>query len=345
MQGDIETIKPYVDDFIEFASKNYGKTFYVTRIGCGIAGFKDEEIAPLFTKALHTSNIRLPETFVKAIARMYRDKGEKVLTPWPVKKYGVYNLLVDMALACGGNTADEKLRILEQNIGIAMRRDFLGYPNRDLTDYLIANKSEILSGRNTDRILLAIAEFIGIWHHDVVAQAVYRYFSSKVYQLAYLMFRTHDFSKRISIGFAIATDFNYAFYGTITGRWNCGDNSYMYEDIETCAKFFLTELREHKDEISIDGVFDRNKFLTFASQPYIWKYCHENDNHKATEVDMIFSVLHSAESIGEYKYIEDYLVPAHDFSRPVYQVGNNKQRLKFPTYFIKEQFIKGMLAK
>ena len=51
MQGGIETIKPYVDDFIDLAYEWDQNTFYVTRIGCGIAGFKDEEIAPLFDRA------------------------------------------------------------------------------------------------------------------------------------------------------------------------------------------------------------------------------------------------------------------------------------------------------
>ena len=63
MQGGVETIKPYVDEFIEFAKARPDLKFYVTRIGCGIAGFRDEEIAPLFHKALQISNIYLPETF------------------------------------------------------------------------------------------------------------------------------------------------------------------------------------------------------------------------------------------------------------------------------------------
>lgn len=41
--------------------------FYVTRIGCGIAGFRDEEIAPLFAEAVGLENVCLPETFVKNI--------------------------------------------------------------------------------------------------------------------------------------------------------------------------------------------------------------------------------------------------------------------------------------
>ena len=60
MQGGVETIKPYVDEFIKFAKKHPELTFLVTRIGCGIAGFTDEEIAPLFEKAHDVENIVLP---------------------------------------------------------------------------------------------------------------------------------------------------------------------------------------------------------------------------------------------------------------------------------------------
>lgn len=67
MQGGVETIKPYVDEFIDFARQHQGLQFLVTRIGCGIAGFSDEEIAPLFVAALDVENIILPEEFVKAL--------------------------------------------------------------------------------------------------------------------------------------------------------------------------------------------------------------------------------------------------------------------------------------
>ena len=60
MQGGVETIRPYVDEFIEFAMGNQNLTFLVTRIGCGIAGFTDEEISPLFEKAHDVENIVLP---------------------------------------------------------------------------------------------------------------------------------------------------------------------------------------------------------------------------------------------------------------------------------------------
>ena len=68
MQGGVETIKPYVDGFIAFAKEHPELFFYVTRIGCGIAGFRDKEIAPLFREALEMENVCLPETFVKVLS-------------------------------------------------------------------------------------------------------------------------------------------------------------------------------------------------------------------------------------------------------------------------------------
>jgi len=63
MQGGVDTIKPYVDEFIEFAKTHPQLKFLVTEIGCGIAGFSVEEIAPLFEKAIDVENIYLPERF------------------------------------------------------------------------------------------------------------------------------------------------------------------------------------------------------------------------------------------------------------------------------------------
>ncbi len=67
MHGGVDAIKPYVDEFIEFAKSHPELTFLVTRIGCGIAGFRDEEIAPLFKECIEIDNVILPRTFVKKV--------------------------------------------------------------------------------------------------------------------------------------------------------------------------------------------------------------------------------------------------------------------------------------
>ena len=75
MQGGVETIKPYVDQFIDLAREWDQNTFYVTRIGCGIAGFTDEEIAPLFDEAYDLYNVRLPKSFSDIIERNRAQKA------------------------------------------------------------------------------------------------------------------------------------------------------------------------------------------------------------------------------------------------------------------------------
>ena len=67
MQGGVETIKPYVDEFIDFAKNHRENIFLVTRIGCGIAGFRPEAIAPLFLKAINLPNVLLPRDFVEVL--------------------------------------------------------------------------------------------------------------------------------------------------------------------------------------------------------------------------------------------------------------------------------------
>ena len=67
MQGGVEAIKPYVDEFIAYASQHPDKQFLVTPIGCGIAGFNAQDIAPLFKDAKNIENISLPEEFWEII--------------------------------------------------------------------------------------------------------------------------------------------------------------------------------------------------------------------------------------------------------------------------------------
>ena len=63
MQGGVNTIRPYVDEFLAFAKAHPEWTFLVTPIGCGIAGFEPKDIAPLFTAAKNIPNITLPRSF------------------------------------------------------------------------------------------------------------------------------------------------------------------------------------------------------------------------------------------------------------------------------------------
>ncbi len=67
MHGGVEAIKPYVDEFVQYAKTHPELKFFVTQIGCGIAGFIPEEIAPLFREALDVENVILPKVFVEIL--------------------------------------------------------------------------------------------------------------------------------------------------------------------------------------------------------------------------------------------------------------------------------------
>lgn len=69
MHGGVDVIKPYVDEFINYAKSHPELKFLVTRIGCGIAGFSDEEMAPLFKDAIEIENIYLPKDFYDILVK------------------------------------------------------------------------------------------------------------------------------------------------------------------------------------------------------------------------------------------------------------------------------------
>lgn len=69
MHGGPETIRPYVDEFVNFAKSHPELKFLVTEIGCGIAGFTPQDIAPLFHDAINADNVCLPSRFWAILAK------------------------------------------------------------------------------------------------------------------------------------------------------------------------------------------------------------------------------------------------------------------------------------
>jgi hypothetical protein len=65
----IDEIEPHVDEFIQFALEFPSLTFFVTEIGCGLAGHAHEDIAPLFKRGLHIRNIHFPQKFWEVLLK------------------------------------------------------------------------------------------------------------------------------------------------------------------------------------------------------------------------------------------------------------------------------------
>lgn len=66
MEG-LAHLKPAVERFTSFARQHQELKFFVTAIGCGIAGYQADEIAPMFLDAAYLPNVYLPLSFWKVI--------------------------------------------------------------------------------------------------------------------------------------------------------------------------------------------------------------------------------------------------------------------------------------
>ena len=71
MEG-LDNLRPAVERFTSFARQHQELKFFVTAIGCGIAGYQPEEIAPMFLDAAYLPNVYLPLSFWKVIMNIPR---------------------------------------------------------------------------------------------------------------------------------------------------------------------------------------------------------------------------------------------------------------------------------
>lgn len=65
----IDEIRPFVDEFIDWATYHTKNVFLVTEIGCGLAGYNPKDIAHLFKRAVGIGNIILPERFINELKK------------------------------------------------------------------------------------------------------------------------------------------------------------------------------------------------------------------------------------------------------------------------------------
>lgn len=86
MEGLIETAKN-VNRFIRFAAEHQELKFFVTPIGCGIAGYNPLQIAPLFAKALALPNVYFPRIFWEYYWQIYRVEQEFFIPDEQWKKW------------------------------------------------------------------------------------------------------------------------------------------------------------------------------------------------------------------------------------------------------------------
>lgn len=63
----LDTIRAYVAEFIAFTRIHPEYSFYITAIGCGLAGYSPLDMAPLFWEAAELTNVNLPAQFLEVL--------------------------------------------------------------------------------------------------------------------------------------------------------------------------------------------------------------------------------------------------------------------------------------
>ena len=192
MQGGVDTIKPYVDAFIRFAKEHPERMFLVTRIGCGIAGFRDEEIAPLFADSIAVENIILPMEFVENISPEGKRNYylERFLT---VHKYNYENALREITdgrkrthwiwfifpqLAVLGHSANAKYYGISgyDEAKAYLEHPILGARLREITRALLQHRGEsavdILGGIDAVKVRSCMTLFDAVSPDDIFQEVL-----------------------------------------------------------------------------------------------------------------------------------------------------------------------------
>lgn len=331
MQGGVETIKPYVDDFIALAREWDQTTFYVTRIGCGIAGFKDEQIAPLFIDALDMYNVRLPKSFVDVLKS---GKYAESYRPDWLEDYSSYDMAVDTLLILDRfrlytpGDIDKALDDLDDLVGRQVRRGC-----RQMTDVLSRNipgDSEPGTADSVERYIAAVES--DIRHSNPFEIPGMRYICSVTAALAGFMLELTPWQQN--------KEFFNTLSGIVSGRWNCGDNSYIFDNIHHAYPVFRTALKENWQSLFSGDRIDRKKLISVFSNPLVWSEW----NRRAAHGNVIYScVVRLVSILGNgaecaYRFVGDGVyIPKTDYSLPVFM--KDIGRVRFPNFAMKKAFI------
>lgn len=193
MQGGVETIKPYVDEFTRFAEQHDELFFYVTRIGCGIAGFKDEEIAPLFANAAILNNVCLPKSFVDVIKTMLPQEVKTVM-------YGQMRTLVDLLKALNtqepikdaDDAANRLMELVDRNVRYGDEYAFMAIRTIWCLMNQYQNEGKVVDFAMLEKDLYDFHKDNGHFLDDTITNIFYNYSVSKL--VKYIQF-LNDFRK------------------------------------------------------------------------------------------------------------------------------------------------------
>jgi hypothetical protein len=257
MHGGPEAIQPYVDEFIQFAKDHPGLTFYVTKIGCGIAGFEIAEIAPLFREAIDVENIILPEEFVDLLVNQTSNNAK---SNYLTHIFGVTKTLAEILIELNKETPftdkDEAVKAV-----IAYLRRLVERGDQVAFDSLIILHSALMEPNVfVDGVLNA-----PLFKQKISDKNLWRYGCDKIYEayckerLANLVLYLNDI-RHYSSAEEIQKDLDTLKVSDVN---HCGPNSEYYFFNITFSRPYLSFCRsilDYWDEITTYGELDEDKF-------------------------------------------------------------------------------------
>ena len=259
MQGGVETIRPYVDQFVAFAKEHQELFFYVTRIGCGIAGFKDQDIAPLFAEALTLENVCLPESFTTIIEQRSAKRSNE---PFPgitrttsIRLYqqGQARTLADIAMTLNQQNhysdLESFMRDFDDVVKSYRERGTVRFEICEMVEALIRNNEATLFSNNGyldfDR-LIDMVDRLAASDQDNPLEIIYsRREKTKLLRLASVL---NDI-----MHYTTASDLMYDLSSIAYGRFNCGDNRFMNDPFRYPLAYFKQGLELLWEEIQENG--------------------------------------------------------------------------------------------
>lgn len=258
MQGGVNTIKPYVDEFIRFAREHSELYFYVTRIGCGIAGFRDKDIAPLFTDAVGMENVILPASFIRVIDDIHFPELSR-RAQLRFHQHGQTRTLADIAMALNEKCRFKDLRrffaVFDKTIEEYRER---GTVSADVClafkELVIRHEAELFgSHRYLDfDNLVRIIDNADTGKEGNTLDTIYSWREkTKLLRLAALLNEIVHYTDADSLANDLAA--------IATGRFECGDMSMMNDSFRYPLHFFREGVTALWSEIQENGYMSNRR--------------------------------------------------------------------------------------
>lgn len=238
----------------------------------------------------------------------------------------------------------------DQDAAIAKLKQMVGFHGRTYSNPFIEEMSRAYPGDYITPTKENLHEYIQkvaskVKTENPLDMPYFRHNIHLCYEVAKEMLDVADFTRPDRIcGWASPGDFFYTFYSLMTGRWNCGDNSYLEDNLKQAFPVIEKALRDNWNSlIDEDGSLSNAKIKNLFAKPDYWMEWQKLCEHELALFRTIEDLLHYEcwDKNGNYYDSEDgFYYPRTDYSLPVFDPKCG--RLHFPNFELKRIFIKSL---